>query len=235
MLRLNLCFYILIFCCRAVESGDLDKVEEILEKHKHLVLDEEEEECDESADEDENVRVIENGVKNETELSANIVPPESPSKSTAVRDENGSTTSIKNETKICVEMVETKEEQSEKDEKRPKDDQHLYPMGKAGPVRKRRTTNRRLSAVGAGLWQKVTSNVASPLPVSLAKQNSFKHKGKNALDVESIASNDDRRKVKFNKNCKDQWGRSALFIAMIHQNLDMLELLLHYKVKCLKN
>uniref|UniRef100_H2Y0I7 Ion transport domain-containing protein n=1 Tax=Ciona intestinalis TaxID=7719 RepID=H2Y0I7_CIOIN len=32
-----------------------------------------------------------------------------------------------------------------------------------------------------------------------------------------------------NKNCRDQWGRSALFIAMLHLNTEMMELLLEYK------
>jgi len=130
-------------------------------------------------------------------------------------------------------MVNLKEDKSLNDDQHSQQDQHqqgdqhLHPQANAGVARKRRMTNRRLSAVG-GMWQKAASNVTSPLPVSLAKQNSFKHKRKDTLDVDP---NDTNRKVKFNKNCKDQWGRSALFIAMIHQNLEMLELLLDNKVR----
>ena len=205
----------LLLFYRAVESGDLNKVEKILEKYKDLESNE-----DESVDENEekqNVQVIENGVKNERELSVEEELPENRVKSLRLSDLSGSNQSISSEPKICVEMVDLKEDQPQV---------QIRP----GPARKRRLTNRRLSAVNAGLWQKVATNVTSPLPVSLVKQTSFQRVGNNSLDVN--AKSDSNRKAKFNKNCKDQWGRSALFIAMIHQDLDMLELLLLYKVRC---
>uniref|UniRef100_F6SU74 Ion transport domain-containing protein n=1 Tax=Ciona intestinalis TaxID=7719 RepID=F6SU74_CIOIN len=40
-----------------------------------------------------------------------------------------------------------------------------------------------------------------------------------------------KNELRFNKNCRDQWGRSALFIAMLHLNTEMMELLLEYKVE----
>nr|CAB3267282.1 short transient receptor potential channel 5 [Phallusia mammillata] len=36
---------------------------------------------------------------------------------------------------------------------------------------------------------------------------------------------------KFNKNCRDEWGRSALFIAMLNRDRDMMTMLLSYKVE----
>ena len=74
----------------------------------------------------------------------------------------------------------------------------------------------------------------SPLPVTLMKKN-------DSEDYLCQQLEDDmprdalgfKKKSKFNKNCRDQWGRSALFIAMIHHNLDMLKLLLRYEVASL--
>ena len=195
---------------RAVESGDLDKVEKILEKHKN---DKGSEEDESDVDGKSDVQVLENGVKNEQDTLSDEDLWRSPSKIPCMGKEKGDGPAG-SDTKICVEMVDLKEEP------------HL---GRTAPQKKRRFTNRRLSSVG-GMWQKAASSVTSPLPVSLAKQSSFQLRPTNTLDGEAMDSLGKKRKVKFNKNCKDQWGRSALFIAMIHQNLDMLELLLHHKV-----
>ena len=79
------------------------------------------------------------------------------------------------------------------------------------------------------IWPGASSR--GPLPVTLIQQNGSKEyisQQDSELFVDNIGP---KHKVKFNKNCRDHWGRSALFIAMIHHNLDMLKLLLHFEVR----
>jgi len=83
------------------------------------------------------------------------------------------------------------------------------------------------------LWPGASSR--SPLPVTLI-QNGSKDYLNQQNDEALFDTIGPKHKVKFNKNCRDHWGRSALFIAMIHFNLDMLKLLLRYEVRfCFKN
>ena len=142
--------------------------------------------------------------------------PEKSSSDDVSKESQTNENSKNNETTVNLEMSDVKETQSQ----RPKRN------------RPRRAPNKRkLSTPSVNLWQKGANLGASPLPVSLARQNSFGQRRSSIFEHE----NADRhmngfRKTKFDKNCIDQWGRSALFIAMIHQNLDMLQLLLHFKV-----
>lgn len=97
------------------------------------------------------------------------------------------------------------------------------------PKIRKRVFKKKRGSTPANLWLKAANHNITPLPVSLARQNSYNHVKTNFIE------DDDYQacmgpKQKFNKNCKDQWGRSALFIAMLHQNLDMLQLLLQFKV-----
>lgn len=115
-----------------------------------------------------------------------------------------------NDTTVNVEMVEISGSPSEAEE--PK-------------IRKRRFKKKR----GSNLWLKAANHTNTPLPVSLARQNSYNHVKSNFIDDDEYQACMGP-KQKFNKNCKDQWGRSALFIAMLHQNLSMLQLLLQFKV-----
>ena len=83
------------------------------------------------------------------------------------------------------------------------------------------------------LWTGGSSR--GPLPVTLIQNDSKDYLNKQT-DETFFDNIGPRHKVKFNKNCRDHWGRSALFIAMIHFNLDMIKLLLRYEVRvfCLK-
>ena len=163
---------------------------------------------DDGDDSMDSISVIENGVKTENETG---IEQETSFSATQSNAASPSKTKEK-ETKISVEMVSNEE------------------GAKPEPaVRKRRVTNKRLSVVAGHTWQKAAASVTSPLPVTFTRKPSFAYHNKNTLEVETDSLGS-KRKVKFNKNCKDQWGRSALFIAMIHQNLDMLELLLENKV-----
>ena len=70
-----------------------------------------------------------------------------------------------------------------------------------------------------GLWKK------KPLPVALGSVKSLKCARR--ISLSSLSKKDFRY---FNKNCKDQWGRTAMFIAMIHSNMDMIDVLLQNEV-----
>lgn len=81
----------------------------------------------------------------------------------------------------------------------------------------------------SNVWS-TSGSSRSPLPVGLFKRGStIMGKG---LGNEKLSDKiGPKRREKFNKNCRDQWGRSALFIAMIYRNIEMMKLLLRYKVK----
>lgn len=71
--------------------------------------------------------------------------------------------------------------------------------------------------------QKRASKVHIPV-ITTTRPSSRKGK---KLHQKSTQGSDTR---KFNKNCRDEWGRSALFIAMLNRDKDMMKMLLAYKV-----
>ena len=75
------------------------------------------------------------------------------------------------------------------------------------------------------------ANARSPLPVTLIQKSQSKEYLSQQDDKLLVDRIGPKHKNRFNKNCRDHWGRSALFIAMIHHNLEMLKLLLRYEVK----
>jgi len=69
---------------------------------------------------------------------------------------------------------------------------------------------------------------AVPVTVTTKRAANGRHRRKK--DLQNTESPSTTEAAKFNRNCRDEWGRSALFIAMLHQDREMMELLLHYKV-----
>ena len=88
------------------------------------------------------------------------------------------------------------------------------------------------SIMSNGSSKKAWHSGANPLPVSLTKfsTSSLHYKEQDEHGDIDNGERKKKKKRKFNKNCRDQWGRSAMFLAIIYHNLDMLELLLRYKV-----
>ena len=81
------------------------------------------------------------------------------------------------------------------------------------------------------VWS-ISGSSRCPIPVGLVKKNISGKVLDGHLNEENLDSKANcKPKEPFNKNCRDQWGRSALFIALIHRNLDMMKLLLRYKVR----
>lgn len=91
----------------------------------------------------------------------------------------------------------------------------------------------------ASLWSERTLKVLRPTkkqqtsPVPVRMRNIHPETGA-VIETEMTSAypnvSNAMKIERFNKNCRDQWGRSALFIAMLHQNMEMMELLLDYTV-----
>ncbi|CAK8689185.1 unnamed protein product [Clavelina lepadiformis] len=182
---------------KAVESGDLETVENILKENGSA--DDSDCEGDKKLNGDGAVSNDKNDVFHDgslggfpTEIEAEKLP----------RSEN----------EVIVEMVEL--DQSTPVEAR-------SAPNKRTPVRTKFSSNK--------LWKKVKGTTPTPLPVTLTKDPSPRRTDSPYLKAKN--SQNPSKPITFNRNCKDQWGRSAMFIAMLHQNVEMLELLLTYKVE----
>nr|XP_009859269.1 short transient receptor potential channel 5 [Ciona intestinalis]XP_018668520.1 short transient receptor potential channel 5 [Ciona intestinalis]XP_026691185.1 short transient receptor potential channel 5 [Ciona intestinalis] len=217
---------------KAVESGDLDEVRAILNANDVLSSDSEDDEVKPTA----NNRPGENDVRaqNNNPTPIPLIVTSQTSEESAIVVEDDSAANVAKE----LDKKDSLEENStcvKSGNSAVTPDNVVLEMHEVDE--KRKPTKPSFKHIAhPSKWQVKhgqKSSPVTPLPVVMVtpEQSKTDRLKKRETLKKLVGLLPSKNELRFNKNCRDQWGRSALFIAMLHLNTEMMELLLEYKVE----